>query len=504
MNARQRPVLGPILLPILLVLVGCDDDTPAIDAVDASAATDAGRDGGADATAGSLDATPPLADATAVDASTDATPADASTDATSADARSDAMAADAAPPDPDAAPPLQDVGPPHPDAAPPPAGPVAVFGDKYWNVYRPHFFARFYEDGRVTDRIELGLKMFGDNTLFMGYALSTFVFEHQAWPTEEARAVIHRILQGFDELDRLDGDPLDGYMYRSDRGPDYEGNLLTRDNEPSGDQYLSVLRGLRDVVRHPGPLEHAGVDLKRLARERAALLGNYLRAMRFRMRNRAGQYVRRGDDQRWASWAFQQGAGQITGLGRDAFTTSWTVNLGVEVAIDPQLHRAIAHQFLWGCVAFTRACVGGRAIDLGIGAEVQIDCNEFNIGLGGDGAIISLSDDPASPDWFSAVINRDDLVAEGNALYALYAHLQFNDDDPALVETAGRFRTAPARPPTGQNLDPNGWCVSWRWARDFDDPDRCAGIPHPGAEFSGLDYMFARALASAYGAFPEE
>ena len=43
----------------------------------------------------------------------------------------------------------------------------------------------------------------------------------------------------------------------------------TGDNEPSGDQYLGTLRGLWDVVNHPGPLVHDGVDLKQLAREHA-------------------------------------------------------------------------------------------------------------------------------------------------------------------------------------------------------------------------------------------
>ena len=74
-------------------------------------------------------------------------------------------------------------------------------------------------------------------------------------------------------------------MYRSDRGPDHDTNwcvvvggvcvpqLGTRNNEPSGDQILGTMRGLWDVVTHPGPIVHDGVDLKALAAAHGQRLG---------------------------------------------------------------------------------------------------------------------------------------------------------------------------------------------------------------------------------------
>ena len=300
----------------------------------------------------------------------------------------------------------------------------------------------------------------------------------------------------------LDGDPYDGYVVRSDRGPDYDTNWYTRNNEPSGDQMVSTLRGLFDLVTYPGPLVHEGADLKQMARNRAAWLGYRLKANDWRLRNQLGQLVKRGEDQRWAAWAFQQGAGRISGLGAGVFESSWTVDeLGVPISVGPEHHRGISRQFIAGCFSFTRACVSGRAIDLGLGFSVDVSCNEFNIGLGGDFGSISLSDDPASPDWFSAVVDRRDIIAEGNAMWAMVARYRFKDLDPGLHETAQRCFTAPDEPPRGDNLDPNGWCRSWRWARDFDDPNLCASRPAWLQSFSGLDYLLCRAMASANGDF---
>ena len=412
-----------------------------------------------------------------------------------------------------------------PDAVGGPKDPVAVFGSRYWDVYRPALLARFFEDGRVTDRIVAGTKMFGDNTVFMGYALSTFVYEHMAAGLPESLGYIHRILDAYAELDALPAnpalgylvaDPLDGYVYRSDRGPDYETNfcqivagfcwpdLGSRSNEPSGDQCLGTLRALKDVVDYPGPLVHDGTDLKGLARAHAERIGHYLKEDAFMMKNVFGDEVKRGPDQRWVSWSFQQGAAQISGKPKSDFEATWHV-LGI--AVPPSQHWPFARLFMSGAVKFTAACVSGASIDLsallGIPYSVDLACNEFNIGLGGDAAVISLSTDPASDHWFSAVIDRADLVAEGNALYAMYARYRFGDTDPALLETAALFLTAPATPPRGDNADPFGWCRSWRWAHDFDTPGICISDPHLFEEYSGLDYMLPRAMASAFGELPE-
>jgi hypothetical protein len=375
-----------------------------------------------------------------------------------------------------------------------PLGPAEIFGSRYWDVYRPYFLANHYEQGRVCDRIEGGVKMFGDNNIFMGYALSTFVFEYEAAKLPESLALIHEILDAYLALDVLDGDPLDGYVYRSDRGPDYQFNLVTRDNEPSGDQYLGTMRALFDVVTSPEPLVHDGVDLKDLARQRAIWIGARLKLNEYRIKNQVGQLVKRGDDQRWVSWSFEQGFANVSGLPKSAFETSWDFS---GISIGPDLHEPIAKQFVDGCFKFSAACVSGQSIDLGIGLQVDVGCNEFNVGLGGDAAVISLSSDPASPRWFSAWVSRDDLASEGQALYAMYARYKFGDADATLLDPIARFLDAPATPPTGANLDPNGWCRSWRWAHDFADPNVCASQGNPFAVFSGLDYMLPRAFASS-------
>ncbi len=411
------------------------------------------------------------------------------------------------------------------DSAACPKDPLAVFGSRYWTVYRPHFLSDFYEAGRVTDRVTAGVRMFGDTNIFMGYALSTFVYEYRAAHLPESLALVHEILDAYAALDALPAnatfgylidDPLDGYVYRSDRGPDYETNnclllsgfclpqLATRNNEPSGDQLLGTLRALKDVVDFPGPLVHGGVDLKSLARAHAHRIGVYLRESAFVMHNRFGQPVKRGEDQRWASWAFQRGVAAVTGNPKSDYEATWSLGI---LPVAPAQQRAISHLFIRGAVTFTASCVAGAQIDvgplLGIPFTLDLECNEFNIGLGGDSAVISLSPDPASEDWFSKVVQRADLVAEGSALYALYARLHFNDDAPELLDTAARFLAAPSTPPTGTNLDPNGWCVSWRWAHDYDNPNRCIEEPHLGEVYSGLDYMLPRAFASAFGILPE-
>lgn len=407
-----------------------------------------------------------------------------------------------------------------------PLDPRAIFGTKYWDVYRPHFLAQHYQAGRVSDRREGGVPTFGDNTLWMGYALSTFIYEYRAAGLEESLAYAHEVLDGYAALDALPADaahgylvsdPLDGYVYRSDVGPDYENNwcvtvagtcwpnLGTRDNEPSGDQMLGTLRALSDVVSTPGPLVHAGVDLKALARAHAARLGGYLKRVAFQMTNILGEPVARGDDQRWVSWAFAQGFARVTGQPKADFDATWHI-VGLPVA--PADQAPIGKWFIRYAIRFSSACVSGHTIDLqpllGIPYAQSIACNEFNIGLGGDAAVAALDDDPTSPDWFSAIVDRADLIAEGNALYAMYARYRFGDDDAALHETAARFLSAPATPPTGGNLDPDGWCVPWRWAKDFADPTRCVSAANPFATFSGLDYMLPRAMSAAYHDFPPQ
>ena len=386
------------------------------------------------------------------------------------------------------------------DSATEPRTPEEIFGSRYWNVYRPNFFAHFYEEGRVCDRIVSGVKMWGDNTAFMGFALSTFVFEYEAAGLEESLAIVHEILDAYHELDVLGGDLLDGYVVRCDRGPDYDTNWFTRNNEPSGDQMLSTMRGLYDVVTSPGALVHDGVDLKELARVRAAWMGNYLREHHFRIYNQFGDLVRRGDDQRWPAWAFQQGAAHITSLPRSLFTSPWDLFSGVPIGAE--YHKSVTRQFIVGTFEVTEACVGGRSVNIA-GFEVDVDCNEFNIGLGGDAAIISLDTEPTSDDWFSAWVPRDAIISQGNAMLAMYARYKFNDSDEGLYDTAARFLDAPATPPTGESLDPEGWCTMWRWWDDFDFPERCAEDIAFLTTFSGLDYMLPRAFSAANGEFPE-
>lgn len=405
-----------------------------------------------------------------------------------------------------------------------PSDPRAIFGTKYWDIYRPHFLAEHYAAGRVSDRREGGVPTFGDNTVWMGYALSTFVYEYRAAGLEESLGYVHELLDGYAQLDALPADPargylvadpLDGYVYRSDVGPDYENNwcitvggvclpnLGTRDNEPSGDQMLGTLRALSDVVATPGPLVHDGVDLKALARAHAARLGAYLERVHFQMTNILGELVKRGDDQRWASWAFARAFANVTGQPQADFDATWTV-IGIPVA--PASQEPIGKWFIRYAIRFSSACVSGQAIDLqpllGIPYTQTIACNEFNVGLGGDAAVSALDDDPSSPNWFSNVVDRADLIGEGNALYAMYARYRFNDLDASLHDTAARFLTAPATPPTGANLDPDGWCVPWRWAKDFSDATRCITGANPFVTFSGLDYLLPRAMSAAFHDFP--
>ncbi len=414
---------------------------------------------------------------------------------------------------------------PGPDIASPP-DPLAVFGNRYWNVYRPAFLASYFVDGRVTDRIAGGVPMFGDNTVFMAKALSTFVYEYRAAGLDDSLLRIHQILDAYAELDALPAnpalgylftDPLDGYVYRSDRGPDYTSNFCgpfaetlcwpdsaTRDNEPSGDQMLAQLRALWDVVHVPGALIHDGVDLKELARAHADRLGGYLRDQHWVIRDIFGKEVKRGPDQRWISWGFQRGAAHVTGKPKSDYESTWSVSVAT---VKPADQKAFAILFIQGALKFTEACKSGAAVDfsalLGFPFVWNIDCNEFNIGLAGDAAVISLDQDPASPDWFSAVVDRKALISQGHAVYAMYARYLFNDDDPSLLAAAARFLDAPATPPTGDNLDPNGWCRSWRWGHDFDTPNTCADSPHLFETYSGIDYMLPRAMASAFGEFPE-
>ncbi|MGM0574116.1 MAG: hypothetical protein ACQEXJ_00080 [Myxococcota bacterium] len=413
----------------------------------------------------------------------------------------------------------------HDDSACPP-DPVAIFGERYWNVYRPHFLESFYEDGRVNDRTTFGQKQFGDTNIFMSYALSTFVYEYRAAGLEESLQYIHEILDAYRHLDTLPADPslgylaadpLDGYVYRTDRGPDYTSNFCgpyapdvclpdqaTRNNEPSGDQYIATLRALWDVVTYPGPLTHDGVDLKELARDHAAHIGYYLASHHFIMKNKQGQEVKRGPDQRWLSWSFQKGAARISGLPKEVFEASWDVSLAT---VGPGDQKPFSVLFIEGAMEFTEACKSGASIDfsslLGFPFVLDLDCHEFNINLGGDAAVVSLQDDPAHPDWFSDVVDADVLSSQGHAVYAAYARYRFGDDDPTHADTISRFLDAPPTPPTGDNGAADGWCRSWRWAHDFDAPDLCSDEPHTGDVYSGLDYMLPRAMASAFGELPE-
>ncbi len=311
-------------------------------------------------------------------------------------------------------------------------------------------------------------------------------------------------------------DPLDGYVYRSDRGPDYETNfcmmvggvcwpnLATRNNEPSGDQYLGTLRAMTDVVNHPGPLVHDDVDLKALAAAHAARIGALLRDQAFIIHNVLGDEVKRGPDQRWISWSFQRGAARAAGVPADTYEATWFVG---PLPVAPPQHKDFAKLFIAGSFQFTQACVSGAAVDfsdlLGVPFVWDVGCNEFNIGLGGDAAVISLEPDPAHPDWFSSWVDRDLIASQGHAMYALYARYLFADDHPTLEETGALFLTAPLTPPTGDNLDPNGWCTSFRWSKDWDTPDVCLQSPSPFTTFSGVDYMLPRAMASAFGEYPE-
>ncbi|MFO0746008.1 MAG: hypothetical protein U1F43_10080 [Myxococcota bacterium] len=413
------------------------------------------------------------------------------------------------------------------DGTTPPTDPVAIFGRKYWEVYRPHFLAEHYDHGRVCDRITNGLKWFGDNTLWMSYALSLFVYEYRAAHLDDSLAHIDEILAAYAELDAMPAnptlgylvaDPLDGYVYRSDRGPDYETNWCiaagglclpqtgARNNEPSGDQMLATLRGLSDVARTPEPLVWQGRDLKALAAAHGQRLGEYLVRDRYQMKNILGDAVKRGDDQRWASWAFERGAALVSGMPQSHFETTWFLPGNIPVA--PAQHEVIGQYFLRYAMRFSSSCVGGQAIDLqtliGVPLTVTIACNEFNVGLAGDGAVIASDTDPASARWFSTIVDRADIIDEGNALYAMYARYVFGDRDPGLYETAKGFLSAPATPPTGANLDPNGWCVAWRWGKDDDRPDRCSALSDPLTTYTGLDYLLPRAMASAFGDLPPE
>lgn len=398
-----------------------------------------------------------------------------------------------------------------------PSTPAQIFGSRYWNVYRPAFFASFYVDGHVTDRIENGAPAFGDGTIWMAYLLSTMVYEYRAAHLDDSLRVISEILTAYDALDGLWGDPVDGYVYRADRGPDFTFNWLSvpnlcpppnglcfnqcyglRDDEPSGDQMFGTLRALRDLVEAPGELRWNGVDLKQKARDRATLMGTYLKNARFQMTNKCNDAVKRGPDQRWAAWTFEQAAALVSGAPRSTFERSW--DLG-GVAIGPENHHDVAKWFVAGCWKFSSSCMGGQSVSVA-GIPVNVACNEFNVGLGGDAAVMSLSDDPTSPDWFSKWVDTADIEAEGNALYALYARYRFHNPDERLVAVGRKFLDAPATPPNGDTHDPGGWCVTWRWGHDYSDPHRC-DTGHPGQTFTGLDYMLPRAMASAYGEFPE-
>ena len=217
-------------------------------------------------------------------------------------------------------------------AVPPP---VVLQGfSQTYEAIRQRFFADFFYDGHVADRIESSSIKFGDQTIYMGQALIFLATElairrRLGNDQQPASAPMREILDAIDQLD-LDAEKLygfspalDGFIVRDNingpADPRLQGRFSVVESDwqspenaaPSGDQIFGLMFGLWFVVRFS-----SDDDLIRRAQELSDRMFRYAQRCEFVLTLPDGKPTKRGSDMRWLASLLHGLNKDITGIDR--------------------------------------------------------------------------------------------------------------------------------------------------------------------------------------------
>jgi hypothetical protein len=361
-----------------------------------------------------------------------------------------------------------------------------------YEAIRQRFFADFFYDGLVAERIEGSSSKFGDQTIYMGQALIWLATEAHlrqrlGQDATDTQRAIGQILAAVDQLD-LDAEPLfghppalDGFISRDNitgvadprlggRFQEAQSDWQNPENAaPSGDQVFGLLYGLWFVVR----LVQDDALIARV-RELSDRIFVHVKDARFVLKLPDGKEVKRGGDLRWLSSLLHGLNQHITG--RDRFDECRIEVFGLPVKLN-----AVA--------AFWEGA-GGQAAQL-LRSEIEMP------GLGKQSinsfaAHILLMALAPSGVWSKQEFERAAL-AVNHHLSVLFYSLA-HDSKPDLfgyADIAAILDRCPSDGPRSDLPIETGWQQDNRWIR-------CSNIDEPGEGnklYNGVDFMMLHNLA---------
>lgn len=367
---------------------------------------------------------------------------------------------------------------------------------KYESI-RQRFFDSFYYAGHIATSIEDDHITFGDQTIYMGQALTflaseLYIRRKIGMDSGPALEKIREILTALDQLD-LDAEPLfgyppaiDGFIARDNiTGPDDPrlGHQFVKvssdwqnpeDAAPSGDQIFGLLYGLLFLVRFS---EDSDIIAK--AKEISDRVFQYAQRCKFQLKLPNGNFVRRGSDMRGLSSIMHGLNYAITD--KDRFN---------ECRIEVELPVIGLKDVNLKPIASFWDQVGERADEI-MGASVIIPfLGEFKIKS--YSAHMLLMAIAPSDIWSKEEFEKAALAVNHHLSVLVYALVHgVKPDSFGLADIQAILDKCPDNGPRSDLPVETGWQMDNRWIR-------CSSINMPGSGhklYNGIDFMMLHNLA---------
>jgi hypothetical protein len=371
--------------------------------------------------------------------------------------------------------------------------PVEIGFSPTYQAIRQRFFADFFYNGLVAERIEGSSIKFGDQTIYMGQGLIWLATEAHlqrkfGQDPADALQIIAHMLAAVDQLDldaeRLFGHPpaLNGFIARDNIAGVADSRLGGRfqevqsdwqkpeDAAPSGDQIFGLLYGLWFVVRL---VEDDALATK--ARELSDRIFVHVKDARFVLKLPDGKEVKRGGDLRWLSSLLHGLNQHITG--RDRFDECRINVLGQKIDL-----RQVAS--FWDGAGGQAAQFLRLEIDIPFMGKQSI--NSF-------AAHILLMAIAPSNVWPNGEFERAALAVNHHFAVLTYALAhQSKPNEFGYHDIVAILDRCPTDGPRSDLPADTGWQKDNRWIR-------CSNIDEPGSEghkqYNGVDFMMLHNLA---------